>query len=507
MAEVVQEKARGLKFAEQQLLRHGWIQGKGLGRDENGIAEAIKVKVKCDKGGVGHQQGEQFTFHWWDHVFNRASSSLTIESNQEGVSVKKVAGEGDEEGMISNKKPRKAKLAKTMLYGCFVKSATLLSGKEQPEQKSFSSEDSSSSSSEDEDQKLDLSTTTKLSDEDLMKACGGRTAHKGARHGLTMSAKLARLEQQEQEFMAKYGKKDHESVTSACERSAHSTDKNLEVQQDTTGKTKDKKQKKKKYNANELLQNEVPVEASENNEDGTRKLKKKKNPKEAVELDSGKIHNLAVHDNDATRTEVKKKKKKKKNMATLEEGINGHGLVVSGDPADSTDHYVKESGEQAISEISSHLLADNSVSKKKKKKKKKDPSEKVVVSEDINGENMASEGPADTTKSSESSEDCTTHQLTNGISSKKKKKKSSKHEQEVPMIPDKPAVLETNVEEPGSKKEELLISAAEEEQVKEKSKVKKRKRCRVEIEGVENDTREEPALRKKKKKKTREDST
>lgn len=28
MAEVVQEKSRGLKFAEQQLLRHGWEHGK-----------------------------------------------------------------------------------------------------------------------------------------------------------------------------------------------------------------------------------------------------------------------------------------------------------------------------------------------------------------------------------------------------------------------------------------------------------------------------------------------
>ncbi len=153
MAEVVQEKSRGLKFAEQQLLRHGWEQGKtlrsllcnsstcsvshwcrfiqptlssgkGLGRAENGISEAIKVKVKCDKGGVsdrfmqhfntslvhmchwfgldfivcrkllfvdkhdaflhqvGHKEGEQFTFHWWDHVFNKASSSLQVQSDQ-----------------------------------------------------------------------------------------------------------------------------------------------------------------------------------------------------------------------------------------------------------------------------------------------------------------------------------------------------------------------------------------------------------------------------------------
>lgn len=85
MAEVVQEKSRGLNFGEQQLLRHGWehgkilwsflckfnhcmcnvshsgckfltqsalSSGKGLGRAQNGISEAIKVKVKCDKGGV-----------------------------------------------------------------------------------------------------------------------------------------------------------------------------------------------------------------------------------------------------------------------------------------------------------------------------------------------------------------------------------------------------------------------------------------------------------------------
>uniref|UniRef100_A0A671LM38 G patch domain-containing protein 4 n=1 Tax=Sinocyclocheilus anshuiensis TaxID=1608454 RepID=A0A671LM38_9TELE len=166
MAEMVQEKSTGLKFAEEQLLRHGWEKGKGLGRSENGISEAIKVKIKCDKRGMGHKEGEQFTFHWWDHVFNRASSSLVVETGQNGVVVK---SDDSNDGLISNKKPRKAQQAKSMLYGCFVKSATLLSGEEQPEKTSDS--DDSSSTSEDEDQKLDLSSTTKLSDTDLLKAC------------------------------------------------------------------------------------------------------------------------------------------------------------------------------------------------------------------------------------------------------------------------------------------------------------------------------------------------
>ncbi|KAK1151499.1 G patch domain-containing protein 4-like [Acipenser oxyrinchus oxyrinchus] len=199
-------KLRGLQFAEQQLLRHGWEQGKGLGKRENGISEAIKVKVKCDKSGVGHHEGEQFTFHWWDHVFNKASSNLAVEASEEGVQLKKLA---EEEGGITNKKPRRAELGKAKLYGRFIKSATLLSGGEQAEERARDS-GSSDSDSSDEDEKLDLSSSTKLSDADLVKACGGRTAHKGARHGFKMSAKLARLEEQEREFLAKYRVKTQE---------------------------------------------------------------------------------------------------------------------------------------------------------------------------------------------------------------------------------------------------------------------------------------------------------
>lgn len=93
MTEVVAEKTGGLKFAERQLLRHGWERGemlcqmksdessgsrcltlssvsagKGLGRAENGISEAIKVKVKCDKGGVSS---------WFYLLFNHVSTLRT----------------------------------------------------------------------------------------------------------------------------------------------------------------------------------------------------------------------------------------------------------------------------------------------------------------------------------------------------------------------------------------------------------------------------------------------
>lgn len=347
MADVVQEKSHGLKFAERQLLRHGWEHGKGLGRAENGISEAIKVKVKCDKGGVGHKEGEQFTFHWWDHVFNKASSSLQVESDQDGIQLKKTVEEDEEGGMISNKRPRKASLAKAKLYGCFVKSATLLSGQEQPEPKPSSSDDSSSS--EEEDHKLDLSSTVKLSDADLMKACGGRTAHKGARHGLTMSAKLARLEQQEAEFMAKYGKKNQPaSASPVCAAqtpaTSQSAEQGAERQEETDEGSRRKKMKKKKSTGS--LNEPNADEVSESPETYVKPQKKKKKTNEVTEEVTDAVSTeeavICVEDGEVDQSHKTKKKHKKK----------------------------KNNAEQKEEETAEHNNEDTTMKTKKKKKKK-----------------------------------------------------------------------------------------------------------------------------------------
>nr|XP_020500173.1 G patch domain-containing protein 4-like [Labrus bergylta] len=358
MAEVVQEKSRGLKFAEQQLLRHGWEHGKGLGRAENGISEAIKVKVKCDKGGVGHKEGEQFTFHWWDHVFNKASSSLQVESDQSGIKLKKTVEEDEEEGMISNKMPRKASLAKAKLYGCFVKSATLLSGQEQPEPKASNSDDSSSSSDDEEDeQKMDLSSTfNKLTDADLMKACGGRTAHKGARHGMTMSAKLLRLEQQEAEFMAKYGKKKQPANSPSTPAPSQSPEQRAERCEETAEEPRSKKMKKRKSTGSidELNVDKAP--SSPETDEIPKKKKKKGSEKkeEIIDAVSPDEDVIFVGNVQAERPhKTKRKDKKKKKSAEQNEEEEGTSSPAAESPEETTE-----------------LHADATVKKKKKKKKK-----------------------------------------------------------------------------------------------------------------------------------------
>ncbi|NXT03704.1 GPTC4 protein, partial [Jacana jacana] len=168
--------------------------GQGLGKREDGIAQSIRVKVKCDTAGVGHHAGEPFSFHWWDHVFNKAAANIAVEAGQDGISVKTLSQQGLS---ITSKKPRKASSTDTMLYGRFVKSAMLTAHGEESTKLHASFE-----SSEEEEEKLDLSSAKRRGQGELMRACGGRTAHKGARHGLTMSAKLARLEEQERAFLA-----------------------------------------------------------------------------------------------------------------------------------------------------------------------------------------------------------------------------------------------------------------------------------------------------------------
>ncbi|KAL7887467.1 hypothetical protein AOLI_G00051880 [Acnodon oligacanthus] len=472
MAVAAQEKGRGLRFAEQQLLRHGWEQGKGLGKGEDGISEAIKVKVKCDKGGIGHKQGEQFTFHWWDHVFNKASSNLTVESGQDGVVLKKVEGE-EEEGMISNKKPRKASLNKSSLYGCFVKSATLLSGQEHHERRSFSSDDSSSS---DDEEKLDLSSTTRLSDKALMKACGGRTAHKGARHGLTMSAKLARLEQQEQEFMAKYGKKIQTAkTTSQNEDPPCSTESSCMV-----AKTKHKKSKKKKQDTDEISdscaqEGDTSREVSQIQlNHATSKKQKKRSKEKPLEMPD------ALVDNDETvNSEKKIERDYFKNVLVPLEEVNGSIL---------RDEDCKESFQQceetvaAETDETAHPLTGDGVSKKGKKKKRKHSKQRIALEEELSESIVvASEDSVDIEMShgqeQQEKGSFVLQPECNSVPTKKKKKSSKSNRGESSATDlETPSILESSTVDMSTTVENMETAVGE----REKSKSKKRKQCREE---------------------------
>ncbi|KAK2172471.1 hypothetical protein NP493_954g00001 [Ridgeia piscesae] len=164
---------------QSHLEKHGWQRGSGLGRSEDGIKEAIKVKIKNDTTGVGHDPGKEFSYHWWDHVFNKAASRIQVHNTEEGVRVTRAPAKS---------KKVKRKDTRDVLYGNFVKASTLTCNADGVVETKVERE---SSDSEDD------TSLPRCTDKELFKLCGSRTAHKGARHGLKLSGKLQRLEEQE----------------------------------------------------------------------------------------------------------------------------------------------------------------------------------------------------------------------------------------------------------------------------------------------------------------------
>jgi len=263
----------GTDFARSHMEDKGWVTGAGLGRHGQGITDAIKPKLKFDQAGVGHNRAEEFEFHWWDHVFNKAAKSVKVEDKEGEV---RVDFNSDKSELSTKKMRKKAqKEMKNKLYSNFVKSGTLMGGKMEEE------ENHEVNFVEDKD----LSKLKELTDEELVAACGGRTAHKGSRHGHKMTAKLDRIAEAEREYMENYNKKLQESKVEPTE----------------------KKRKKKSKHKVEDLDTENVQDASERlgtcDEVIPEKTKKKKN-KRSIEVPDSV-------ENEVTEPLKKKKKRKK----------------------------------------------------------------------------------------------------------------------------------------------------------------------------------------------------
>jgi len=186
------------EFAQRQMQKYGWSKGKGLGKSESGRTSAIKVKLKNNSNGLGLDEGEEFTFHWWDHIFNKAASSFKVnETNENEVVIEKCEGEKVKPFLVSNKKPFSREYnGQPLLYGTFVKAGTYNASEVKPAV--YISDGLSDVSSEDEDDDdEDKSLLTNDTLEKMFKKTG-LTGHKAARHGHSLNGKLQRLQRQEE---------------------------------------------------------------------------------------------------------------------------------------------------------------------------------------------------------------------------------------------------------------------------------------------------------------------
>lgn len=303
-------KGTGEDFASKYLETKGWSQGDGLGRHGQGIVDAIKPKLKFDNTGVGHNQAEEFEFRWWDHVFNKAAQSIQVEQNDQGDVQVNFTNDKDLSTKKTNRKKKEGEKKKNALYSCFIKSGTLIGGTLEGE--------------EEKDQMVTEDMSKALTDDELVKACGGLTAHKGARHGHKMDAKLQRVKEAERRYMEEFEENQRKKEESSKikkkkrkrERSVDSTneiediesqkckDNNVQDIQIDSKKSKKKKKKSKKSSKDSVVENEIENKPEELIA-GTKKKKSKKDP-------GSEVSNVEVYEEHNETPKHKKKKHKKK---------------------------------------------------------------------------------------------------------------------------------------------------------------------------------------------------
>jgi len=299
------------------------------------MKSAIKVKLKNNTMGLGHDQGAEFTFHWWDHIFNKAANSFKVnESEDGGVQLEKCEGKKLTPLLISNKRGLPTRLAnKSLMYGTFVKAGTYDSSKvDQPAEDEVINEFSSDSESDDDDdgkgeKKGAINDTVDKMDKLFYES--GLTGHKAARHGHSLNGKLQRLQQQEQREQPKPPSDNSNGIEISSPEKVQTVDENC---------------------------------GSENNTTKTKKKKKKK----LVVDDTDKCDGSDVTPVVEEVVKEKKKKKKRKNMSEEVSEVDSVTPVAS----PTTDmSNINQSKKHKLNEVDENLVLDKAPKKKKKKKK------------------------------------------------------------------------------------------------------------------------------------------
>lgn len=329
------------------------LPGQGLGKTNDGIVKPIKATFKFDNTGLGHDSSKDFNNHWWERVYNDAASNVKVSSSKD-ASGNKTQIETREEDAVDistssiNFKKMKKKHGKMAGFGTFIKTATLTNlGKEDAVEEQVDLEE------------FRHETVKPLTDEELFAACGGRTAHKGARHGLKLSGKLARMAEQDAKLMAKWSPTPTTSSSSLAGAEADTEELNGILYQGDYAKKLSKRKKKK--------QNKIDNELSESMDS----FSLQSSPKHGAEDQA--LHRLQGGGVQKKTKSKKIKDKIGKMVNTLLEDVRGSKSESESTPA--------EKSKKKKSSLKRYKSDEevNVVQRKEKKDKSKKKKEKVYI--------------------------------------------------------------------------------------------------------------------------------
>jgi len=113
------------KFGQKLMEKFGWEKGKGLGAQEDGETQNIKVKVKNDKHGIG--ANNDYSDTWLDHQddFNSILAALNTCHSAPGSGSATPTNEGSTEAVVVSMEERSKKSKSRVHYKKFAQSKDL----------------------------------------------------------------------------------------------------------------------------------------------------------------------------------------------------------------------------------------------------------------------------------------------------------------------------------------------------------------------------------------------
>ena len=176
-----------MDFAKKYLESYGWSQGKGLGKNEDGISRPLRLRSQKDAVGLGFDRTSQFNSQVWFAKMDvaiieaRAIDRKRQDKKTEDHTSNRKRKSNDEDESLPGKSSK--------FYSQFVKSQS--SANDQQLDKDIYSKPKRVKAKKD-NIALDL--------DEVFKKTKGMTCHRSAHTGLTLSGKMKRLQDQEQEF-------------------------------------------------------------------------------------------------------------------------------------------------------------------------------------------------------------------------------------------------------------------------------------------------------------------
>lgn len=183
-----------MDFAKKYMKKHGWQEGKGLGKKEDGINVRLRLKTQKDAVGLGYDRTKGINCHTW---FAQLDEEICKAQER-----RKRKNEDDEE-VQEESAGISGLFSQSVTYqGRFVKGTSddSLSGKEKKKRKKSKVVIQYEKEGKEEKEEASDFKRTSLDLEQLYKKTKGATCHRTAHVGLKLSGKLQRLEEQERNF-------------------------------------------------------------------------------------------------------------------------------------------------------------------------------------------------------------------------------------------------------------------------------------------------------------------